>query len=88
VLLPLGLCRTRSIAERKCREHVEKLGINSTQRLLESISRITFKQQAELWLRSLANRKRNPLEQRQLKIAGTRSTSGFIRPWGTPISRI
>ena len=30
---------------------------------IESTSNITFKQQAEIWLKSLANRKRNPLEQ-------------------------
>src|SRR6516162_2745983 len=30
VVISLGICRTRSIAERKCAEHIEKLGINST----------------------------------------------------------
>lgn len=63
IVIPLGICRTRSIAERKCMEEIEKLGINSTQRFMESTSTITFKQQAELWLKSLANRKRDPVEQ-------------------------
>jgi hypothetical protein len=63
VVIPLGLCRTRSIAERKCFDHLEKLGFNSTQRFIESTSTITFKLQGEIWLRSLANRKRNPVEQ-------------------------
>jgi integrase len=63
IVISLGICRTGSIAERKCPEHIEKLGINSTRFFTESTSTITFKQQAELWLKSLANRKRNPIEQ-------------------------
>jgi hypothetical protein len=66
IIVSLGICRTRSIAERKCAEEIEKLGINSTQYFIESTSTITFKQQAELWLRSLVGRKRNPLEQTTL----------------------
>ena len=62
VVVSLGICRTRSIAERKCAEEIERLGINSTQSFIELTSTITFKQQAELWLKSLASRKRNPLE--------------------------
>src|SRR5215469_14041438 len=63
VVVPLGICRTRSIAERKCMEEIEKLGVNSTRHFIESTSTITFKQQAEIWLKSLANRKRDPVEQ-------------------------
>jgi len=44
-------------------EEIEKLGINSAQRFIESTSTVTFKDQAELWLKSLANRKRDPVEQ-------------------------
>jgi hypothetical protein len=61
--LSLGLCRTRTIAERAAAEKLEQLGINSEQTFIETTSNITFKQQAEIWLKSLANRKRNPLEQ-------------------------
>ncbi len=61
--LAIGICRTRTIAERTAAEKLEKLGINSTQAFIESTSTITFKQQGEIWLKSLANRKRNPLEQ-------------------------
>ena len=43
-------------------EEIEKLGINSARSIIESTSTITFKQQAELWLKSLANRKRDPVE--------------------------
>ena len=43
-------------------EEIEKRGINSTQRFIEATSNITFKEQGEFWLKSLLNRKRNPLE--------------------------
>ena len=44
-------------------EQIEKLGINSTHHFVELTNTTTFKQQAELWLKSLANRKRDPIEQ-------------------------
>jgi len=59
----LGVCRTRTIAVRKAAEKLEELGINSTQSFRESTSNITFQEQGEIWLQSLSNRKRNPLEQ-------------------------
>jgi integrase len=62
-IVVLGICRTRTIAERRCAEHLEKLGINSAQRFIEVTSTVTFKQQGEIWLKSLSARKRNPLEQ-------------------------
>lgn len=62
-VVALGTCRTRTIAERRAAEKLEQLGINSTQHFIETTSSITFKRQAEQWLRSLSARKRNPLEQ-------------------------
>ncbi len=59
----LGICSTRTIAERRAAEKLEQLGINSTQHFIEATSSITFRQQGEIWLKSLAKRKRNPLEQ-------------------------
>lgn len=59
----LGVCRTRTIAERKAAEKLEQLDINSAQTFVESTSTISFRQQGETWLRSLAKRKRNPLQQ-------------------------
>jgi integrase len=59
----LGICRTRTIAERAAAEKLEQLGINSTQTFIEATSTITFKPQGENYLKALANRKRNPLEQ-------------------------
>jgi hypothetical protein len=63
VVVSLGLCRSRLAAERKCKEHLEKVGINSARHFIEATSTTTFKQQGELWLKALANRKRNPVEQ-------------------------
>ena len=61
--VPLGVCRTRTIAERKAAEELERLGINSNQHFIEATSSITFHEQGERWLKSLSKRKRNPLEQ-------------------------
>ena len=63
VTVSLGLCRTRTIAERKLYERIEEQGVNSTRHFVENTCSITFKQQGEWWLRSLAARKRNPVEQ-------------------------
>ena len=61
--VPLGICRTRTIAERKAAQELERLGINSNQHFIEATSSITFHDQGERWLKSLSKRKRNPLEQ-------------------------
>lgn len=65
-LLTLGICRTRTIAERACMQQLEQLGVNSIQQFIETTSSTTFKQQGELWLKSLAHRKRVPIEQTTL----------------------
>lgn len=61
-VVPLGLCRTRTIAERKGAEKIGQLGINSAQHFVEITSTLTFGQQGEQWLKTLSTRKRNPLE--------------------------
>jgi hypothetical protein len=63
IVVSLGVCETRSIAERKCADHIRKLGINSERRFIELTSTVTFKQQGETWLLALAKRKRDPVEQ-------------------------
>jgi len=78
--LAVGIYSTRTKAERAAAEKLEQLGINSAQTFIESTSNITFQQQAEIWLKSLANRKRNPLEQTAIDTHGdTPSTSGCTR---------
>jgi integrase len=62
-VVSIGICRTRTIAERRAAERLEQLGINSAQTFIESTCSTTFKEQGEMWLKSLSNRKRNPLEQ-------------------------
>src|ERR1051325_1306023 len=62
-VLPLGVYRTRTEAEREGAKWIDRLGINSIQHFIEVTSSTTFKQQGEWWLKSLAERKRNPLEQ-------------------------
>ena len=44
----LGICRTRTIAERAAAEKLEQLGINSTQTFIETTSTITFKDQGQI----------------------------------------
>jgi hypothetical protein len=63
VILPLGIHRTRTMAERECVQEIEKLGVNSSKTFLQTTSTTTFKQQAELWLKSLATRKNKRIEQ-------------------------
>src|SRR5467141_7908 len=50
----LGLCRTRTIAERAAAEKLEQLGINSARTFIEATSTVSFKGQGEIWLKSLA----------------------------------
>jgi len=72
-VIPLGICRTRSVAKRKYVEKIENLGINSAQHSIE----------AELWLRSLSNRKRDAVE--QATIENRRLCPGQVAvpvPWG------
>jgi len=61
--IALGICRTRTTAERRAAERLEQLGINSTQQFIEATTSISFREQGEVWLKSLSRRKRNPLEE-------------------------
>ena len=70
-VLSIGIHRTRTIAERAAAEKLEKLGVNSTQAFIETTSSNTFKQQAEVWLKSLTNRKRIQLNRRRSTHADT-----------------
>ncbi len=84
IVVFLGVRMTRSLADRECADHIRKLGISSERRFIEATSTVTFKRQGETWLRTLANRKRNPIE--QSTIGGMRSTSGFTHFSAMPIS--
>ncbi len=61
--VPLGICRTPSIAKQKLREHLEATGVNSKQSFIENTSpATTFRTQAENWIASLPNRRRKPVK--------------------------
>jgi integrase len=49
----LGVCRTRSEAQRRLKEMIERDGINSTVEIAQSIDSVTFDQQAEWWIKAI-----------------------------------
>jgi hypothetical protein len=61
-VIPLGICRSLTEAQRKADEKLLQLRINSDQHVKEATSVTTFRSQGEIWLKTLALRKRNPLE--------------------------
>jgi hypothetical protein len=61
--VPLGVCRTKTIARRLLREYIERIGINSQRSFRESTAPdLTFAEQAEVWIRSLPTRRRRPVK--------------------------
>jgi integrase len=61
--VPLGICRTPSIARQKLREHLEATGVNTKQSFIENTSpATTFRTQAEKWIASLPTRRRKPVK--------------------------
>lgn len=61
--VPLGVCRTKTIARRLLREYIERTGINSQRTFREGTAPdLTFAEQAERWIRSLPTRRRRPVK--------------------------
>ena len=61
--IPLGVCRTPSIAKAKLREHIESTGINGKQTFRSTTSpATTFREQAEKWIQAAATRRRKPVK--------------------------
>ena len=59
----LGVCRTRSIAKQKLREHIDSTGVNSQKAFTAATTPgTTFRQQAESWIESLSSRRRRPVK--------------------------
>jgi len=59
----LGVCGTCSLARRKLREHIEAEGINTKQTFTSNtVPATTFREQAEIWIGSLATRRRKPVK--------------------------
>jgi integrase len=78
--VPLGPCATRSIARQRLRLHLEQTGVNGKKSFYENTTpATTFKQQAEVWLDSLAKRTRKPVK--PATIAGWQQA---LNAWLTP----
>jgi integrase len=62
-LVALGVCGTRSLARRKLCEHMEAEGINTKETFTSNTApATTFREQAEIWIGSLATRRRKPVK--------------------------
>jgi hypothetical protein len=60
--IALGVCRTKSIARLRLREHLERECINSEQLFRQNTApAVTFRKQADWWIASLPARKRRPV---------------------------
>ena len=61
--ISLGVCRTRSIAKQKLREHIDSMGINGEENFTaNNTPGTTFRSQAEKWIESLPTRRRKPVK--------------------------
>jgi hypothetical protein len=59
----LGVCRTKSNAKQKLREHIDSTGINSNESFtINTAPATTFRAQAERWINSLPARRRKPVK--------------------------
>jgi len=61
--IPLGVCRTKSVARQRLREYLEREGVNSKEAFHQNTApATTIRQQAEWWMASLPARKRRPVK--------------------------
>ena len=61
--IPLGVCRTKTVARQRLRDYIEREAINSTEAFRQNTAPgFTFQQQAECWIASLPARKRRPVK--------------------------
>ena len=61
--IPLGVCRTKTVARQRLRDYIEREAINSTEAFRQNTAPgFTFRQQAECWIASLPARKRRPVK--------------------------
>jgi integrase len=62
-VISLGICATRTVAKRKLREFIETEGVNSKEAFITlTTPGTTFREQAKIWLASLATRRRRPVK--------------------------
>jgi integrase len=61
--ISLGLCKTKSIAKALLKQHMDREGINDPLGFHQNTApAVTFREQAEFWLKQLAQRRRNPVK--------------------------
>jgi len=61
--IPLGVCRTKTVARQRLRDYIEREAINSTETFRQNTAPgFIFRQQAECWIASLPARKRRPVK--------------------------
>jgi integrase len=59
----LGVCRTKSLARQRLRQHLDREGVNSEESFRQNTApATTFRQQAQAWLASLPARRRRPVK--------------------------
>jgi integrase len=62
-VISLGNCATRTVAKRKLREYIETEGVNNKDTFISSTTPgMTFREQAKIWIASLATRRRRPVK--------------------------
>jgi len=62
-VISLGNCATRTVARRKLREFIEAEGVNNKDTFIASTTPgMTFREQAKVWMSSLATRRRRPIK--------------------------
>lgn len=61
--ISLGVCATKTIARQRLRDYIQKQGINSVEAFRQNTAPgLSFRQQAEHWLKNLSTRKRRPVK--------------------------
>jgi hypothetical protein len=61
--IPLGVCRTKTVARQRLRDYIQREAFNSTEAFHQNTAPgINFRQQAEWWIASLPARKRRPVK--------------------------
>jgi integrase len=67
--ISLGVCHTRSVAKQKLREYIEASGTNSAETFVAATApALTFRKQAEIYMDSLAKRRRKPIKPATLSV--------------------
>ncbi len=78
--ISLGVCHTRVVSKQQLREYIEASGTNSVETFIAATApALTFRKQAEIYMDSLAKRRRKPIKPATLSVWGATSTSGFCR---------